>query len=164
MNSSQYWLLKTEGESYPIEKLQKDKKTPWSGVRNFQARNFMKNDMRLGDLCLFYHSSSSQNGVYGIARVASKPYPDPTQFDPPAPRLRRAGKKSHYFESRSTKEKPYWWLVDIAFVRKFKHPILAIEMKNDSELSGMMLWHTPRLSIQPVSERHFKHITEKLAS
>ena len=116
----------------------------------------------LRDLCLFYHSSSKANGVYGIARVASKPYPDPAQFDP-LDKL-GAGKKNPYFEPKSTKEKPYWWLVDIAFVKKFKHPVLAAEMKNDPELSGMMLWRAPRLSIQPVSERHFKYITENLTS
>ncbi len=149
---STYWLLKTEGEAYPIDALKKDKKTPWSGVRNFQARNFMRDEMKVGDLCLFYHSSSKANGVYGVAKVASKTYPDPAQFD----------KKSHYFEPKSTKEKPYWWLVDIAFVRKFKKPLLVEEMRGDPKLEGMVLWHAPRLSIQPVSAAHFKYV-EKLA-
>jgi predicted RNA-binding protein with PUA-like domain len=148
-----YWLLKTEGEWYPIDKLKAEKKTPWSGVRNFQARNYMRDQMQVGDLCLFYHSSSKANGVYGIAKVASKPYADPTQFD----------KKGHYFEPRSTKEKPVWMLVDIAFVKKFKHPVLLSEMKLDPELAGMLLWRANRLSIQPVSEKHFEHIVELAA-
>jgi predicted RNA-binding protein with PUA-like domain len=146
----QYWLLKTEAESYPIEQLQKDKKTPWTGVRNFRARNFMRDDMKVGDLCLFYHSMEKNKGVYGIAKVASKPYPDPTQFD----------KKSDYFEPRATREKPVWILVDIAFVKILKKPVLASEMKIDPKLKNMLLWKIQRLSIQPVSEKEFKHIEQ----
>jgi predicted RNA-binding protein with PUA-like domain len=143
-----YWLLKSEGESYPIDVLKKEKKTPWSGVRNYQARNFIRDKMQVGDLCLFYHSSSKANGVYGIAKVASKPYADPAQFH----------KKSHYYDEKSTHDKPRWQLVDIAFVKKFKYPLLVGVMRNDSELSGMLMWRANRLSIQPVSEKHFKHI------
>ena len=151
---NQYWLLKTEGEYYPIDKLKADKKTPWSGVRNYRARNFMRDKMRVGDLCLFYHSSSKQNGVYGIAKVASRPHADPLQFD----------KKSHYFEPKATKEKPVWMLVDIAFVKKFREPVLVGEMKNDPALSDMILFHALRLSIQPVSGTHFRHIVENLTT
>ena len=146
----QYWLLKTEGDVYPIEKLEKDKKTPWSGVRNYRARNYMRDEMRVGDLCLFYHSSCKVPGVYGIARVASAPYTDPTQFD----------KKSDYFDPKSTTEKPTWMLVDIAFVKKLAIPRDAKSMKNDPMLSDMLLWKIMQLSIQPVSEKHFLHITE----
>jgi len=142
-----YWLLKSEGEAYPIDALKKDGKTPWSGVRNYQARNFMRDSMRVGDLCLFYHSGEKK-GVFGIARVASKPYPDETQFD----------KKSHYYDEKSTREKPVWMLVDIAFVKKFTQPLLLGVMRNDPELSGMHMWRAGRLSVQPVSEAHFKHI------
>jgi predicted RNA-binding protein with PUA-like domain len=145
-----YWLLKTEAGSYPIEQLQKDKKTPWTGVRNFRARNFMRDDMKVGDLCLFYHSMEKNKGVYGIAKVASKPYADELQFD----------KKSDYFEPRATREKPVWVLVDIAFVKKLKKPVLATEMKVDPELKNMLLWKIQRLSIQPVSEKEFKHIEQ----
>ena len=143
-----FWLLKTEGDVYPIEYLKRDKKTPWSGVRNYRARNYMRDEMQRGDLCLFYHSSSKEIGVFGIAKVASLPYPDPAQFD----------KRSDYFDPKSTKEKPIWILVDIAFVKKFKKPVLAAAMKSDPELSGMLLWSIPRLSIQPVAEAHFEHI------
>jgi len=143
-----YWLLKTEGDVYPIDQLEKDKKTPWSGVRNFRARNYMRDDMRVGDPCLFYHSSCKVTGIYGIAKVASAPYPDPSQFD----------KKSDYYESRSTEENPIWFLVDIAFVKRFKYPIDSVGMKKDAELRDMLLWKIPRLSIQPVEEKHFRYI------
>src|SRR5438874_894358 len=123
-----YWLLKSEPDTYGIDHLQKDGKTPWAGVRNFQARNFMKEGMQVGDLCLFYHTGKHKE-VAGIAKVASKAYPDPTQFD----------KASDYFEPKSTEEKPYWWLVDIAFVKKFKEPVAASEMKIDPALAAMKL-------------------------
>ena len=79
---TKYWLMKSEPESYSIDTLRKDKKTPWTGVRNFQARNYMQNDMRVGDVVLFYHSSCAVPGVYGLGKVARLAYPDPTQFDP----------------------------------------------------------------------------------
>lgn len=150
-DSKQYWLLKTEGDSYPIDQLRKDKKTPWSGVRNYQARNFMRDKMQVGDLCLFYHTGE-EKGVYGIAKVVSRPYADPTQFD----------KKSHWFEPKASKENPIWMLVDIAFVKKFKEPVSIREMKSDPTLSGMILFRAPRLSIQPLSPAHFEYITEEL--
>jgi predicted RNA-binding protein with PUA-like domain len=87
-------------------------------------------------------------GVYGLAKVASAPYPDPSQFD----------KKSDYYDPKATEEKPIWILVDIAFVKKFKYPIDAVGMKKVPELKGMLLWKIPRLSIQPVTEKHFKLI------
>jgi predicted RNA-binding protein with PUA-like domain len=147
-----YWLLKTEGDIYPIELLEKDGKSPWTGVRNFRARNYMRDEMQMGDLCLFYHSSCKVPGVYGVAKVASASYPDPTQFD----------KKSDYYDAKATEERPIWMLVDIAFVKKLKYPIDAVSMKKETELKDMLLWKIPRLSIQPVSEEHFRHI-EKLA-
>jgi predicted RNA-binding protein with PUA-like domain len=144
----QYWLLKTEGDVYPIEQLENDGKTPWSGVRNFRARNYMRDEMRVGDLCFFYHSSCKVPGVYGLAKVASAAYPDPTQFD----------KKSDYYDPKSTEERPTWMLVDIAFVKKFKYPIDAVAMKKETELKDMLLWKIPRLSIQPVEDKAFNHI------
>ncbi len=153
MNERRFWLLKTEGDVYPIEQLERDGKTPWSGVRNFRARNYMRDDMRVGDLSLFYHSSCKEPGVYGVAKVASLAYPDPTQFD----------KRSDYFEPRATEEDPIWMLVDIAFVEKFRHPVTAKEMKGDTVFRDMLLWKLPRLSIQPVKDIHFQHV-KKLAS
>lgn len=148
-----YWLLKSEGDVYPISALKKDGKTPWSGVRNYRARNFMRDDMRVGDLCLFYHSSSQPMGVFGIAKVASRPYADEAQFDT----------KSDYYDPKATKEKPIWYLVDIAYVRTLKKPVTLAEIKADPALSSMMLTKNIRLSIQPVSIKHFEHIL-KLAS
>jgi predicted RNA-binding protein with PUA-like domain len=144
-----YWLLKTEGDVYPIEQLEQDGKSPWTGVRNFRARNYMRDEMRIGDACLFYHSSCKEPGVYGLAKVLSAPYPDPTQFD----------KKSTYFDPKASEVHPIWMLVDIGFVKKLKFPILATGMKKDPTLKDMLLWKLPRLSIQPVTEKHFSHIT-----
>lgn len=150
MAHPKYWLLKTEGDIYPIEQLEKDKKTPWSGVRNYRARNYMRDDMHIGELCLFYHSSCKITGVYGLAKVASAAYPDPTQFD----------KKSDYYDPKSTEENPIWFLVDIVFEKKFKYPLDSVGMKKDPELKDMLLWKIPRLSIQPVTKEHFERITE----
>lgn len=144
-----YWLLKSEADGYSIDDLKRDKKTAWTGIRNYQARNFMRDNMQVGDLCLFYHSNSDPTGVVGIAKVASKPYPDPTQFD----------KSHYYFDPKSKKESPTWMLVDIAFVKKFKHCVTLAEIKADPELEGMMVRARARLSIQPVSEKHYTYIT-----
>ncbi|MBV9159332.1 MAG: EVE domain-containing protein [Candidatus Kaiserbacteria bacterium] len=143
-----YWLMKTEGSEYSLEDLKRDKRTAWEGVRNFQARNFMQ-EMREGDLILFYHSSSEVNGVYGIAKVAAIAHSDKTQFDP----------QSDYFEKRATKEKPVWYCVDIEFAKKFAKPVTLAELKSDPNLEGMRVRERgSRLSVQPVSESHFKRV------
>ncbi|MDB5225239.1 MAG: hypothetical protein JWL87_191 [Candidatus Adlerbacteria bacterium] len=144
----QYWLLKSEPETYSIDDLKRDKKTAWTGVRNYQARNFMM-VMQPGDLCVFYHSGDEKQAV-GVAKVVGKPYADPTQFEA----------KSHYFDPKATKEKPRWWLVDVAFVKKFKRPITLAEVKGDMVLRGMVLAQATRLSVQPVSEKHFDYLVE----
>ena len=144
--SKQFWLLKTEAETFSIDDLARVKKEPWSGVRNFVARNNLR-AMSVGDLCFIYHTGN-EKAVVGIGKVATKPYPDPTQFD----------EGSHYYDERSKKENPMWTLVDIEFVKKFKNPVSLAEMKIDPALSGMVLLSAPRLSVQPVSEKHFKHI------
>ncbi|HLP79249.1 MAG TPA: EVE domain-containing protein, partial [Acidobacteriota bacterium] len=104
----QYWLMKSEPSVYSIDDLKKDKKTAWTGVRNFKARNYMK-EMKIGDKVLFYHSNSEPKGVAGIAEVCSEARADPTQFD----------KKSEYYEPKATTQKPYWYLVDVCFKKKF---------------------------------------------
>lgn len=147
-----YWLIKSEGDCYGIDDLKKDKKTPWSGVRNFQARNFMKDGMKLGDKVLFYHSNGtkeSPTGVYGLAKVASKPYPDDTAFD----------KRDDHYDPKSKKENPTWFLVDMAFVSKFKNPVTLSDIKFEPKLMGIMVAQVgSRLSIQPVSKEHFETI------
>jgi predicted RNA-binding protein with PUA-like domain len=145
-----YWLIKSEEECYSIDDLARDKKTSWDGVRNYQARNFMK-DMSVGDKILFYHSSGTRNGVYGLATVAGATHSDISQFDP----------KNKYFERRATKEKPVWYSAEVGFVTKFKNPIPLSIIKLDPALSGMLLRaRGSRLSVQPVTEKHFQHIED----
>ncbi|HEV8666523.1 MAG TPA: EVE domain-containing protein [Candidatus Paceibacterota bacterium] len=147
-----YWLLKSEPAGYSIDDLKKDKKTAWSGVRNYQARNFMM-QMEKGDLCLFYHSGK-EVAVVGVAKVVTKATPDETQFD----------KKSHYFEPRATKEKPVWFCPEVAFVKKFKTPVPLGAIKADPKLKGIpVAAQGSRLSVQPVSEKHFNYIVKELA-
>ncbi len=148
MKDKNYYLLKSEPSTYPLEQLKKDKRTAWTGVRNYQARNFMM-DMHKGDLCVFYHSGDAKECV-GTALVVSEPYPDPTQFE----------SSSRYFDPKATKAKPRWMLVDIAYVKTFKRPVTLNEVKNDPGLRGMMLAAATRLSVQPVSEKHFEYLLE----
>lgn len=144
-----YWLIKSEGNCYSIDNLKKDKKTSWNGVRNYQARNFMRDSMKVGDLALFYHSSSKPTGVYGIAKVVSVPHPDLSAFDV----------KDEHYDPKSTKEKPTWICVDFAFVEKFPRLVSLEEIKKDHKLAGIMVAQTgSRLSIQPVSRIHFERI------
>lgn len=139
--------MKSEPESYSTDTLKAEEKTAWTGVRNFQARNFMRDDMHIGDGVLFYHSSCKVPGVYGLAKVVSTAYPDPTQFDT----------KGHYYEPRATKEKPVWYLVDIAFVRKFKEPVTLSEIRSNTKLQSMaILKPGSRLSITPVTKEEFE--------
>ena len=151
MATKQYWLLKSEPEAYSIDMLKRDKREPWTGVRNYQARNFMM-QMRAGDECIFYHTGEEKQAV-GLAKVVGKPYPDPTQFD----------RKSHYFDAKATREKPIWMLVDASFTKKFKRPVTLAEVKHDPVLKNMMLARATRLSVQPVEKKHFEYLL-KLAS
>ena len=145
----QYWLMKSEPNTYSIDDLKKDKKTCWEGVRNYQARNFMRDKMKVGDLVLFYHSNAEPPGIAGIAKIASKTYPDPFQFD----------KKSKYFDEKSKKENPRWWLVDISFVKKFSKLLSLAEIKTHPKLKTMYVAKKGmRLSVQPVEANHFQLI------
>lgn len=144
-----YWLIKSEPSVYSIDDLARDRVTSWEGVRNFQARNFIRDEMSVGDLILFYHSNAAPPCVAGLARVVRAAYPDQAAFD----------KNSSYYDPRSTPEKPLWFMVDIAFDARFQ-TIVSLEMiKNDQELSGIMVaGKGVRLSVQPVAEAHFKRI------
>jgi predicted RNA-binding protein with PUA-like domain len=149
-----YWLIKSEGDCYSIDDLKRDKRTPWEGVRNYQARNFMK-DMSVGDLVFFYHSITQPIGIYGLAVVSVAAHPDQTQF-------KRA---SEYFDPKATKEKPIWYCVDVKFKEKFSQPVTLDAIKFDPKLDGMVLaTKGSRLSVQPVSEKHFKRILEMASS
>lgn len=146
-----YWLVKSEADCYSIDDLKKDKKTMWDGVRNYQARNFMMNGMQKGDLVIFYHSNATPSAAVGIAKVASKPYPDPTQFDP---------KEDHY-DPKADLDRPRWYLVDMAFVKKFKRPVSLADIKADPALRNMEIARRgSRLSVTPVTAKEFERIEE----
>ena len=147
-----YWLMKSEPETYSIENLKKDGTTWWNGVRNYQARNFMWKEMQVGDKVLFYHSNAEPPGIAGLAEISKAAQPDETQFD----------KKSEYFDPKATKEKPNWYCTQVKFKKIFKNFIPLDEIKKDKSLAEMIVIQKgSRLSIQPVSEKHFHHI-EKL--
>ena len=144
-----YWLIKSEPDAYSIDDLERDSVEMWDGIRNYQARNTMRDDMKVGDKVFFYHSNCKEPGIVGIAKVASKPYPDPTQFD----------KKSKYFDAKSSKDDPRWYLVDMAFVRKTKRNLTLTEIKAQKSLDDMILTRKGnRLSIMPVSKKHWNKI------
>ena len=143
-----YWLMKTEPDEFSIDDLAKRKVEPWTGVRNYQARNFIR-EMEAGDGVLFYHSSCEVPGVAGIAEVAATAYPDPTQFD----------KKSDYYDAASKREEPRWSLVDVKFKRKLKRVIPLAELKDRNELEGFaLLARGNRLSVLPVSKPQWDFI------
>jgi predicted RNA-binding protein with PUA-like domain len=147
----QYWLMKSEPDVFSIEDLRKrpGKKEPWDGVRNYQARNFMRDAMREGDVVLFYHSNCPEPGIVGLAEVASKAYPDPSQFE----------SSSDYFDPKSTRENPRWMLVEVRWKATFGKTVTLQAMKEMPELEQMrILQRGNRLSITPVSEAEFKHI------
>ncbi len=141
-----YWLMKSEPNEYSIEDLEKDGTEPWDGIRNYQARNLMRDDMNIGDNVLFYHSSCKVPAVVGLAKVASEAYPDPTQFDP----------NNKHYDAKSKEEDPRWLLVDVAFVRKTKRPITLSELKEHPALADFRLnKRGNRLSIFPVDKKHW---------
>jgi len=149
-----YWLMKSEPSDVSVDDVaaKPNKTVNWYGVRNFQARNFMKNEMSVGDGVLFYHSSCPEPGIAGIAEVASAPYPDATQFDP----------KSHYYDAKSRAEKPRWYHVDVKVVKKTRLLSLA-EMRATPELATMrVLARGNRLSITPVSDAEWHSVTRLL--
>lgn len=144
--------MKSEPDCYSIDDLQKDGVTPWDGIRNYQARNFMRDDMQKGDEVLFYHSNTKPPHIAGVGSVASSPYPDVTQFDA----------KSKYFDPKATKENPRWFLVDVSFVAKFSNVISLSDIKDDVDLSEMTVAQKgSRLSITPVEKKHFNRVIKK---
>jgi predicted RNA-binding protein with PUA-like domain len=144
-----YWLMKSEPDVYSIDDLERDGREMWDSIRNYQARNMMRDDMRIGDKVFFYHSNCKEPAVVGVSTVASKPYPDPTQFDP----------ESKYFDPKSDQENPRWMLVDVEFVSKLKRPVTLAEIKANPELEDMILTRRGnRLSIMPVDKKHWDTI------
>lgn len=147
-----YWLMKSEPDCFSIDDLAaRPKQTEaWDGVRNFQVRNMMRDDMRPGDLALFYHSSCPQPGIYGVMEIVTLAYPDPTQFDP----------GHEHYDATAKRAEPRWLLVEVKFRRKFKRPVLLDELRNQGEkLKGLrILDRGNRLSVVPVSAPHWKTI------
>lgn len=140
--------MKSEGDCYSIDQLKKDKITPWSGVRNYQARNYMK-EMKVGDMILFYHSSTKPIGVYGLAQVIKEAHPDITALD----------RRDDHYDEKSTKEKPIWECVDVKYVSTFERPVTMDEMKKHPQLSTMKLFQKgSRLSVIPVTEKEYRFI------
>ena len=149
-----YWLMKSEPEEVSVDDaLAAPKSTvAWTGVRNYQARNFMRDHMRVGDGVLFYHSSCPEPGIAGIGKVASTPYPDPTQFD----------RKSKYYDPKSKKEEPRWQLVDVQMLKKTRTLGLP-ELRSIPALEDMVVLRKGnRLSITPVEAKHWRQIVKLL--
>lgn len=145
-----YWLCKSEPDNYSIDELEKDQVTPWDGVRNYAARNFMRDEMQIGDLCFFYHSNQKPPSIVGIMEVCSEAYPDALQFD----------KDSKYFDAKSSEDDPRWVNVDMKFVTKLEIPVDREMMKAEPELDAMEMFRLGRLSITPVREEEFNKIAK----
>ena len=146
---TRYWLMKSEPTDFSIDDLKRVGTEPWTGVRNYQARNFMKDGMKVGDGVLFYHSNTEVPGIYGIAEVASPAYPDPTQFD----------RKSKYYDEKSTPEQPRWQLVDVKYVRTLKRPLPLDEIRAHADRLGedfALIRKGTRLSVLPVTAAQWK--------
>ena len=150
-----YWLLKSEPTTFSIDDLARVKVEPWDGVRNYQARNFMRDQMSVGERAFFYHSSCPLPAIVGIMEIASQSYPDPTAFDRDDP----------HYDPKSDADNPTWMLVDVKFVSKLKQPLALEQLKREPELADMrLLKRGNRLSVLPVDEKHWKHIVEMTAS
>ena len=148
--SAKYWLLKTEPETCSIDDILKMSKstTGWDGVRNYQARNFLRDELKPGDSVIIYHSSTNPPHAAGIGEVASQPYPDPSQFNA----------KHDGYDPKATKEKPIWFQVDVRAMEKFAVPVPLDQMRNDAALVDMKLFKASRLSVQPVTAAEYKRI------
>ena len=146
-----HWLFKSEPGAFSYADLEasQNRTTGWDSIRNYQARNMMRDEMSVGDPVLFYHSQTGKPAVVGVAEVVFTPYPDPTQFDP----------DSRYFDAKATLEAPRWFQVDIRALRPLERPVTLAELRNVDELGGMyLLRRGNRLSIQPVTEREFRYV------
>lgn len=150
MSKRQYWLMKSEPGAYSIDDLKKDGTTPWDGVRNYAARNKMRDEMNVGDRVLFYHSNAKPPQIVGIMEVCSEAYPDALQFNP----------DSKYFDEKSSEEDPTWQLVDVKFIQKFDEPVTRNALKEVEELDDMELFRLNRVSITSVREHEYKKILE----
>jgi predicted RNA-binding protein with PUA-like domain len=146
-----YWLMKSEPDVYSIDDLRNaaGKTDTWDGIRNYQVRNMMRDDMKKGDLAFFYHSNCKTPGIAGIMKISRAGYPDYTAFDP----------KEKYYDPKSDPDNPRWYMVDVRFVRKLKRVITLTELKEQPELADLpLLRRGNRLSVMPLSQQHWDHI------
>ena len=146
-----YWLMKSEPEEFSIDdlKTRPGRIEPWDGVRNYQARNMMRDEMKVGDLAFFYHSNCNEPGIVGTMKIASTSYPDPTAFDP----------EDKHYDPKSKKDTPTWYLVDVQYKRKFKRTITLAELKTHKSLQKMrLLQKGNRLSVMPVTKKEWDTI------
>lgn len=149
-----YWLMKSEPDVFGIDDLKRVKKEPWDGVRNYQARNYMRDEMKKGDQVLFYHSNTDVPGVVGIMEVSKEAFPDYTSWD----------KKSKYYDPKSSEENPRWFMIEVKYLNKFPRTVSLQEMKDMKPLSEMkILQKGNRLSITPVTKTEFDHIVKVAA-
>jgi len=145
----QYWLMKSEPETYGIDDLERFGVDHWDGIRNYQARNFIRDEMRVGDQAFFYHSNCEEPGIVGLMEIASEAYPDHTAFDPEDP----------HFDDKSDPDDPRWLMVDVKFVRKLKRTISLRELKTYKTLANMRLVQKGnRLSIMPLTKKEWDFI------
>ncbi|WP_448563357.1 EVE domain-containing protein [Thalassotalea ganghwensis] len=147
-----YWLLKTEPDEFSIDDLQniQTEYEPWDGIRNYQARNIIRDQIKAGDQVFIYHSSCKLVGVAGIGKVVKSAYPDPSQFNP----------ESKYFDSKSSMDNPRWFCLGVSFVEKFKKVVSLADIKNHPALSDMVLVKQGRLSVQPVTADEWQVICQ----
>lgn len=145
-----YWLAKSEATCYSIDDLKKDKRTSWDGIRNYQARNYMRDDMKVGDLVLFYHSNADPPGIAGVAKVCKAAHPDVTALDP----------KEQHYDPKSTKEEPIWVMVDLSFEQKFSNYVPLDAIKTDAFDGLLVIKRGQRLSVMPVEKKHFDMIVK----
>ena len=146
-----YWLMKSEPATYSIDDLKRDKSEHWDGIRNYQVRNMMRDEMKRGDQAFFYHSSCKQPGIVGLMTISHGAYPDPTAWD----------QSSRYYDPKSSKDNPRWLMVDVAFKHKFSRIITLSELKQHYELAEMpLLRRGNRLSITPITAKEWKFILQ----
>ncbi len=150
-----YWLIKSEPDAYGIDHLENEQNqiTHWDGIRNYQARNIMRDEMKVGDKIFFYHSNCKPPGIVGMVEVVKEAYPDHTALDP----------KSKYFDPKASEDNPRWCMVDVKLIKKFKRKLSLDDMRNEPSLAGMQLLRRGnRLSITPVTEDQWNTILEML--
>lgn len=147
-----YWLVKVEPDVFSFDQLLRkaNKTTGWDGVRNYVARNFLRDGMKLGDRVFYYHSGIDEPAIVGICEVVREGYPDPAQFD----------KSSDYYDAKATKESPIWFMTDLRAVAQFTHPVTLAQIKSRKELANMALVRIGRLSVTPVTAAEWKVITQ----